>query len=623
MNKWWITSRFRLSAPYQRLVEYFLPHWPLLVLGGVCVLLTNLIKLAAPWILRLAIDDLSSAVTHTKLLYQAEGLVLIALALGSVLFFQRRIFASVARSVEYHLRNDFYAHLQKLPSLDCQQQYRTGDLMARGTNDIAAIRAFGDSALSSVIDIFFVVLLVIPVMLAINWRLTLLSLLLLPLVAVTTKLFAKRIHDGALKVQEHFGLVSNRAQESLAGVRVVRAFVRERAERDSFTQANRALVQHNLQLIRFSALLSPILQFLIGLAFIAVFWYGGYLIIHKLITIGQYVQFKIYLGYVVVPVVTFGWVINLLQRSRASMSRLHSVLSIEPTICDTEETRDINRIVGEIEFRHLTFTYKGTTQPALEDINLRIAPGQTVVFVGTVGAGKSTLLNLVSRLLEAAPGQVLVDGHPINRIPLRTLRAAIGYVPQETFLFSDSLEDNIAFGVKEPSQEKEIEGAALKADLADDIDSFPEKFRTLVGERGIMLSGGQKQRTAIARAIIGKPQILLLDDALSAVDTYTERKILTHLRRTMRGCTSLVVSHRVATLKEADLIVVLEDHRIAEQGTHVELMARSGLYSALCAKQILEEELATNYETISLAGPVPSENAWQTTPQPTGTGTSR
>jgi ATP-binding cassette subfamily B protein len=430
-------------------------------------------------------------------------------------------------------------------------------------------------------------------MVSISWRLTLLAFVSMPLVAGATHYFSRRIHDRFEKVQEYFGTVSNRAQESLAGVRVIRAYTQERAEMESFRRVNREFVDRNLGLIRLSGIFHPILQFFIGLGFIAVLWYGGRLVIDGSIRIGEFVEFTLYLGLLVWPMIALGWVINIFQRGMASMSRMDQIMSIAPAIADTAESRDIKEIEGEIEFRNLTFAYSNAGRDALKDIDLRIPAGQTVAFVGAVGSGKSTLMNLVPRLLDAAPGQVLIDGRPIREIPLGLLRSSIGYVPQETFLFSETIAENIAFGVDSATKE-EVEQAAHEAGIAEDILEFPKGFDTLVGERGITLSGGQKQRTAIARALIRRPRILILDDALSSVDTYTEEKILKHLRRIMRGRTSLIVSHRVSTVKDADLIVVLEDGRIAERGTHDELIGRGGLYAELYEKQLLEEELAAS-----------------------------
>jgi len=421
----------------------------------------------------------------------------------------------------------------------------------------------------------------------------------MPLVATATHYFSQRIHDRFEQVQEYFGAVSNRAQEALSGVRVIRAYTQEQAEIKSFRRVNSEFVDRNMKLIRLSGIFHPILQCFIGLGFIAVLWYGGNLVIRGNrgdaggITIGQFVQFTLYLGYLVWPMIALGWVINIFQRGMASMGRMNQIMSIEPAIRDTELTRDIREITGEIEFRNLTFNYNGASEPALKDVSLRITPGQTVAFVGAVGSGKSTLMNLVTRLLDAEPGQVLIDGLPIREIPLGVLRSSIGYVPQETFLFSETIAENIAFGVENATRE-EIEQAAVEAGIADDILEFPKGYETIVGERGITLSGGQKQRTAIARALIRRPRILILDDALSSVDTYTEEKILAHLRRIMRDRTSLIVSHRVSTVKDADLIVVLEDGRIAERGTHDTLIARGGLYAELYEKQLLEEELAAS-----------------------------
>jgi ATP-binding cassette subfamily B multidrug efflux pump len=577
-------------TPLRKLISYFARYKRTLIVGIACVFMTNLIRLTAPVVVGRAVDDLASEITHSKLLEYAGLVILIAVTQGVFLFTQRRLLINMSRDIEYDLRNDFYEHLQKLP-FEFYQTHRTGDLMARATNDLSAVRMIVGPALMYSMNTIFAMALIVPLMGAVSWRLTLLAFLSMPLVAAATNYFSKRIHDRFEKVQEYFGTVSNRAQESLAGVRVIRAYTQELSEIESFKQVNREFVNRNLQLIKLSGVFHPILQFFIGLGFIAVLWFGGRLVVSGQISIGQFVKFTLLLGYLVWPMIALGWVINMFQRGMASMGRMHHIMSIEPAIRDADNASDIDQIEGEIEFRDLTFTYGKAREPALKDINLHIEPGETIAFVGAVGSGKSTLMNLITRLLDAEPGQVLIDGRPIREIPLGVLRSSIGYVPQETFLFSETVAENIAFGVEHATTE-EIERAATEAGIAEDILEFQEGFETLVGERGITLSGGQKQRTAIARALIRHPKILILDDALSSVDTYTEERILGYLRRIMVGRTSLIVSHRVSTVKDADLIVVLEDGQIAERGTHDSLIARGGIYAELYEKQLLEEELA-------------------------------
>jgi ATP-binding cassette subfamily B multidrug efflux pump len=593
-------------SPFRRLVGYALRYPRKFLLGLVCVVISRAVYLAAPQVLGRAIDDLTRGVTVTKLAGWGAVLLGIGLLAGIFRFLMRRILTGVSRDIEYDMRNEFFAHLETLPASYFQAN-RTGDLMSRATNDLNAVRMMIGPAVMYLSDTILTFVVAVALMLSIDWRLTLVALIPLPCVSISVKYFGTVIHRRFEEIQAQLSDFSAVAQEAFAGVRVVRAYRQEADQIERFARSNEEFVRRNRRLIAVQGFFFPSMTFFLGLGALVVIWIGSRDVIGGRLTLGQFVAFFGYLTLLGWPMIAFGWVTNMVQRGMASWKRMLEVLQTEPAIRDTDVRPKADApgtIRGEIEFRDLTFRYGEAT--VLEHVSAKIAAGQTIALVGPTGSGKSTLISLLARLHDPPPGTVFVDGVDVRQWPLATLRGAIGFVPQEPFLFSDTLAANVAFGIDAtelggtadagldgPRRER-IQSASAVARLDKDVADFSTGYETIVGERGITLSGGQKQRTALARALAIDPRILILDDALSAVDTYTEEEILARLRGVMRQRTSLIVSHRVSTVRGADQILVLDHGRIVERGTHDELIRVGGLYAELHKKQLLEEELAAS-----------------------------
>lgn len=570
-------------------IKYMLPYRRKLRNGLICLLMTRAVGLVAPKLLGFCIDYIKTGTVTTGRLALFAGLFLmVSLVVSAFLYSMRMNLITASRDMEYDLRNDLFAHLEKLSS-SFFRRVKTGDIMARATNDLNYVRNFlgpGVMHLAGAIVIPFAAIL----MFSIDARLAVLSLIPVPVVSTVVYLLRKSIHARAELRQAQFSEISAMAQENFSGIRVVKAYASEDREAGAFEQACREYIDRNMSLARIDGLLFPLLGLLVGVMLAIIVTVGGRAVAQERITLGDLTAFFGYVGMLMWPTAAIGWVVNMYQTATAALKRINEIFMEEPEIADAPDVLPVTDIDGELEFKNVEFQYDGQSEPVLRDVSFKIPTGSTVAIVGRTGAGKSTLVHLIPRLFDPAKGSVLIGGHDVRKLPLEVLRRNIGFVPQEPFLFSTSINSNIAYGVEEASS-IEIAEAARVSHILEDLDSFPDGMDTGLGERGVNLSGGQKQRITIGRASIGNPKIIVLDDALSSVDTETEEKILEDLLNATAGSTRIVISHRISTVKNADSILVLDDGKVAEQGTHTELLAQDGLYADMYRRQLLEEEI--------------------------------